>query len=90
MQADIGNAQVRIGREHRIQQGAGIGVTGFSKQRFARTLFDDAPQVHHRYPVGEVFDDREVVADQQIGQAEFALEVLQQVENLRLHRHIQC
>ncbi|RMS17543.1 hypothetical protein ALP75_202330 [Pseudomonas syringae pv. actinidiae] len=36
-----------------------------------------------------MFDDRQVVADQQVSQAELLFEVLQQVENLRLHRHVQ-
>jgi hypothetical protein len=55
----------------------------------ARCAFDDHAQVHHRHGVGDVLDHAQVVADEQVGDAEFALQVLQQVEDLRLHRHIQ-
>ena len=46
-------------------------------------------QVHHRDPVADVLDDAHVVGDEQVGQAELALELLEQVEHLRLDRHVE-
>ena len=37
-----------------------------------------------------MFDHRQIMADKNIGQFQIAAEFIQQVENLRLHGHIQC
>ena len=37
----------------------------------------------------DVLDDGEVVRDEDVGQVEFVLQVLQQVQHLRLHRHVE-
>ena len=55
----------------------------------ARALLDDAPGVHHGHMVGDVLDDADVVGDEEVGQAELALQLFEQVEDLRLHAHIQ-
>ena len=47
------------------------------------------PEVHHRDPVADVLDDAHVVGDEHIGQPELALERLQQVQDLRLDRHVE-
>jgi D-alanyl-D-alanine carboxypeptidase (penicillin-binding protein 5/6) len=52
-------------------------------------VLDDPPEVHHRDAVADVLDDREVVRDEQISEAELGLEVLQQIEDLRLNGHIE-
>ncbi len=39
--------------------------------------------------VGEVPHDRQVVGDEQVGHAELVLQVLEQVDHLRLHRHVE-
>ena len=41
-------------------------------------------EIHHRNTVGEMLDDGKIVADEEVGQAELALVLQQQVENLRL------
>ena len=47
------------------------------------------PEIHHRDPVADVLDDAHVVGDEHVGQAELALERLEQVEHLRLDRHVE-
>ena len=47
------------------------------------------PRYITRDPVGDVPHDRQVVGDEQVGQAELLLEVLQQVDHLRLDRHVE-
>ena len=59
------------------------------EQHLGRALLDDAAGVQHRDLVAQVVDHREVVADQQVGHAELLLQVLQQVQHLRLHRDVE-
>ncbi len=46
--------------------------------------FDDLAEVHHRDPVRDVADDGEIVRDEEVGQPELALELLHEVDDLRL------
>ena len=50
---------------------------------------DDAAEVHHRDAVRDLVDHREVVGDEDVRQLELALQVLQQVEDLRLDRDVE-
>ena len=47
------------------------------------------PEVHHRDPVGDVADHRQVVGDEDVGDAELLLQIVEQVEHLRLHREVE-
>ncbi len=71
------------------QQGLGIRVIGTRKQVIDRCGLDHTAQVHHDHAVAEVLDHAQVMADKQIGQPQFVAQVHEQVENLRLNRHIQ-
>ena len=55
-----------------------------------RTGFDDAAAVHHHEVTGALCGQAEVVGDQQDGRAEFVGERLEVVEDLALHRDVQC
>ena len=55
----------------------------------ARALLDGAAEIHHHHVVGDVAHDREVVADEEIGEAELAPAVGEQVQHLRLDRHVE-
>ena len=54
-----------------------------------RALLDDPAEIHHGDPVRDVLHDREVVGDEQVGEPKLALQVLQQVDDLRLDRHVE-
>ena len=60
-----------------------------AEQRARRRQLDEAAGAHHGDAVGDVVDDREVVADEQVGEAELLLQVLEQVEDLRLDRDVE-
>ena len=60
-----------------------------AENRFRWSGLNDAAKVHHRYARRHVLHHGEVVADQQIGEIEFPPEFQQQVEDLRLHGHIE-
>jgi hypothetical protein len=50
---------------------------------------DDLAEIHDRDPLGEVPDHGQVVRDEQERDAHVALELLEQVDDLRLDRHVQ-
>lgn len=55
----------------------------------AAANLDNPPEVHHRYPIGQVFNDGEIVAYEEESQAKFVLEVREKVDDLSLHRNIE-
>ena len=82
-------AVVWIGNRDRRQQGSRIWVARIGKEACGLSDLDDTAEIHHRDPARDVAHDAEIVRDEQIGQPELGLEVLQEVENLRLDRNIQ-
>ena len=64
---------------HGGQQGLGVGMQRALVQHVNRRQFDDLAEVHHGHPLTEMRHDGEVVRDEQVGHALFALQVLQQV-----------
>ena len=52
-------------------------------------LLDDPARVHDQNPVGDVRDDAEVVGDENDSRPELSLQVLDQLENLSLDRHVE-
>jgi hypothetical protein len=77
-----GSAWIRYRRCR--QQGAGIGMLWIGKYLFAGAGFDRMAQIHHHHVICDMFHDRQIVGDEQIGQLEFFLQVIQQVQDLRL------
>ena len=50
---------------------------------------DDAAEVHHRDPLTDMLHDRQIMGDEEVGQAQFALQVDHQVDHLRLHGDVE-
>jgi hypothetical protein len=48
---------------------------------FPSAGLDDRPVAHHRDPVAQVLHDREIVGDEQAGEAKLTLQVGQQVQD---------
>ena len=74
---------------HRREQRRVYGCSGLSYSVVGRRDLDDLAEVHHGDPVGDVADDREVVGDEEIRQAEPLLQLLEQVDDLRLDRDVE-
>jgi hypothetical protein len=53
-----------------------------------RALLDDAAEVHHGDLVREKLDHRDVMGDEEIREPFGRLQLLQQIQDLRLHRHV--
>src|SRR5579872_2168381 len=54
-----------------------------------RRHFDDLAEIHHGHAMRHVLDDRKIVADEEEREAEFGLQILQQVDDLRLDRNVE-
>ena len=99
----VGGAR-RLARQHHarpggllygIRQGNGghqrlrVRVQRVVEQLRALRHFDELAQVHDGHPVADVPHQRQVVRDEQVRQPEPLLQVLQQIDDLRLHRDVQ-
>src|SRR5436309_360693 len=80
---------VGVGRQRRREERLGIGVPGCGGDGLGGADLDDLPEVHHRDRVAHVRDGREVVRDEEVRQAEPALEVAEQVQDLGADRDVQ-
>ena len=78
-----------VGQRHGRQQRLRVGVQGLLVDLLVVADLDDAPEVHHRDAVGDVAHHRQVVGDEDVGELELLLELLQQVDDLRLHRDVE-
>ena len=71
------------------QQGLGVGMFGVGEQGAGGRHFREFAQIHDGDPVGEVLHHVQVVRDEQVGQVILRLQVLEQVDDLRLNGHVQ-
>src|SRR4029077_2763923 len=78
-----------IRNRHRGHQRLGIGMQRRRVKIPRRSNLDDFAEIHHRHPVAYVLDDREVLTNEDLGKAVFLLQVLKQIDDLRLDRHVE-
>src|SRR5512139_321114 len=71
------------------EQSFRIRMPGAVEKLFRASMFHQLSDVHHHNAVANVFDHAEIMRDEQIGEMEFALQVLEKIERLRLDRNIQ-
>ncbi len=74
---------------HRGEKRLGVGVERIVVERVAVGHLDDLAEVHHRNTVGNVLHHREVMGDEQVGEAELVLQVFEEVNDLGLDRNVQ-
>src|SRR5437868_4579461 len=67
-------ALARIHRRPRREQSARVGMLRIAVDRLDRPQLDDLAEIHHQHAVAEILNDIEVVADEDVGQAELGLE----------------
>ena len=80
---------VHVDRRHRRKQGDRVGVQRDPAQIGGSGVLHDPAEVHHRHLVGDVLHSRQVVRYEEVRQAEPLAEVDEQVEHLRLDRHVE-
>ncbi len=74
---------------HAAQQGLRDGVVRSPLQLLGATAFYHFARVQHQHVVAQVANHRQVVANEQIGQAQLLLQLQQHIEHLGLHRNVQ-
>ncbi len=74
---------------HRREQRDRVRVQRVVVELLGGRDLDDPAEVHDRDPRRDVTDDREVVGDEQVRQPELPLQVLHQVDDLRLDRDVE-
>ena len=82
-------ARARVRDRHRREQRAGVRVPRLRVELVRGRDLRDLAEVHHEHAVRDVPDDVEVVRDEHVGEPEVALEVLEQVQDLGLHRDVE-
>src|SRR6218665_3990149 len=82
-------AGVAVDAWDRGQQAARVGMRRPVEDLARRALLDEAPAVHHGHAVGVARDHAQVVRDQNHGHLRLARELPEQVQYLRLYRHVQ-
>src|ERR1700730_9125030 len=78
-----------LGDRRRREQRARVGMLRSAEDTLRGADLDNAAQIHHRDTVGDVLDDLEIVADEEIGQIQPALQIEQEVEDLAAHGDIE-
>ncbi len=76
--------RVRDGCEQRCR----IRVPGSPEEGFLSCQLNDLSGIHHGNSVRDVLNNAEIMGDEDIGEIELRLEILQQVKDLRLNRYI--
>src|SRR3546814_2287918 len=59
------------------------------EQLLGRRAFHHPAEIHDHHAVGDMLDHRQVVADEQVGQAELLAQVHEQVQHLGLDRDVE-
>ena len=78
-----------LGHGDGLEQPQRVRVDGPGVHRAGGADLDQLAQVHHPDGVRHVADDGEVVGDHDQGETPLVLEVLHQIEDLRLDRHVE-
>lgn len=71
-----------------IEERLGVGMKRVVKKLVFIGKLHGMAQVHDHYAIRDVLNDRKVVADKNVSQSELLLQVLEQVDDLGLHRHV--
>ena len=72
------------------QESLGIGMLRCAQDLLDRAALDDRAAVDDQTVICHLTDDREVVRDHEVRQAEPGAEIREQVEDLRLDRNVEC
>src|SRR5579859_4468769 len=66
-----------------------VGMLRIGKELDSRRGFDDTAQIHDGDAIADVLDHAEIVTDEQIGETEIAAQLHEEIDDLRLDRHVE-
>ena len=73
----------------RRKERLGVRMRGMRKDLLGRAFLDQVSQVHHCHAVSQIAHHTQIVGDEEIRHARSTLNLLEQIQNLRLNRDIQ-
>ena len=82
-------ARFRVRPRRRFEERFGIGMLGRPVQILRRRDFHHLAEIEHDDPIAQVFDDVEIVRDEQHGQPEALAQVGEQIDDLRLNGDVE-
>src|SRR5262245_11416585 len=74
-EARVGYADTGLRREHGVEQRPRVGMARVGENRFAVRGLDDAAEIHDRDARRDMLDHREIVADEDVSQAEIVAQI---------------
>lgn len=80
---------VGVGGGDGREQSHGIGMSRISEESVGIAELNDVTEVHNAYSIRDISYDGEVVRYEEIGEILLFLELLEQVDDLRLDRHVE-
>ncbi len=80
---------VGVGGGYGGQESYRVGMKGILIESLGCGDFNNLTEVHDCNAVGDVFDDAEVVGDEQVGEVEGFLEVFEEVDDLSLYGYVE-
>src|SRR6516225_1832858 len=81
--------RTRINLRYRREQRPGVRMARIRIDLIATRQLDDFAKIHNRHALADVFDHSQVVRDEKIGKPQLFLQVLQQIDDLGLDRHVE-
>ena len=80
----------RIRHRQRCQQLLRVGILRVIHNLIGITMFHNLALMHHHNAIGQHIDHGKIMGDEQACETYFRLQFLEQLQHLRLYRHIQC
>ena len=74
---------------HVCEQRLRVGMVRPAEHLLDRRLLNDPAEIHDDHPVREVLDYAEIMADEEVGQAELVTQVQKKIDDLSLDRNIE-
>ena len=71
------------------EQSLGVGVQRILEDVLGSAVFHQVAQIHNAHGVGDMLHHGQIVGDEQIGELILLLQLLQQIDDLRLDGHVQ-
>src|ERR1700730_1537280 len=84
-----GALDIGVGDRYGGEQRAAVRMSCRVKDALPARRLDDAAKIHDGDLIADVTDDRQIVGDEDVGEAEFALQLLQEIDDLRLDREVE-
>ena len=87
---EVSLGRVGIGRWNRIEQRFCIGMCRVGVEKIGISNLTQLAEVHDRNPVAHILHNCKVVSDEEHREPVALFHVLQQIQNLSLHRNVEC